>query len=52
VTTIFAKRVPRSLVSAITQTPASGPDGPVTVPPMSEPGELVYDDGDEITTER
>ena len=24
----------------------------LTVPPMSEPGELVYDDGDEITTER
>src|SRR5262245_324938 len=28
-------RVPRSFVSAITHTPASGPDGPVTTPPMS-----------------
>src|SRR6516162_375888 len=30
-----AKRVGRSLVSAITQTPASGPFGPVTTPPIS-----------------
>src|SRR5262245_30175797 len=29
------KRVGRSFVSAITQTPASGPFGPVTVPPIS-----------------
>src|SRR5215472_15557628 len=35
VTAIFAKRVPRSLVSAITQTPASGPKRLVTMPPMS-----------------
>src|SRR5215213_7876225 len=34
-TTILAKRVGRSLVSASTQTPASGPLGPVTTPPMS-----------------
>src|SRR6185312_5168242 len=32
-----AKRVGRSWVSAITQTPASGPFGPVTTPPMSLP---------------
>ena len=30
-----ANRVGRSVVSAITQTPASGPLGPVTTPPMS-----------------
>src|SRR5262245_24747592 len=30
-----ANLVPRSLVSAITQTPASGPFGPLTTPPMS-----------------
>jgi hypothetical protein len=35
VTTIFAYFVGRSLVSAITQTPASGPFGPVTVPEIS-----------------
>jgi hypothetical protein len=35
VTTIFATRVGRSVVSAITQTPASGPPGPVTTPAMS-----------------
>src|SRR5262249_54053146 len=35
VTTIFANFVVRSLVSAITQTPASGPLAPVTTPPIS-----------------
>src|SRR5262249_62204216 len=35
VTTIFANLVGRSLVSAITQTPACGPLGPVTRPPIS-----------------
>jgi hypothetical protein len=35
VTTIRANRVGRSRVSAITQTPASGPFGPATTPPMS-----------------
>src|SRR5690606_21089829 len=35
VTTIFAKRVGRSGVSAMTQTPASGPVEEVTVPAMS-----------------
>src|SRR6516162_9394634 len=35
VTTIFAYFVGRSMVSAITQTPASGPFVPVTTPPMS-----------------
>src|SRR6516164_2479248 len=35
VTTILAKRVPRSVVSAITHTPASGPNRLVTTPPMS-----------------
>src|SRR6516165_1239998 len=35
VTTIFAIRVGRSVVSAITQTPASGPLGPRTTPPRS-----------------
>jgi hypothetical protein len=37
VTTILAKRVPSSVVSAITQTPASGPNRLVTTPPMSSP---------------
>src|SRR6185369_6774327 len=32
-----ANRVGSSVVSAITQTPASGPAGPVTTPPMSSP---------------
>src|SRR5678815_1933955 len=31
------RRVGSSVVSAITQTPASGPFGPVTTPPMSSP---------------
>jgi hypothetical protein len=35
VATILTNFVGRSLVSAITQTPASGPLGPVTTPPMS-----------------
>src|SRR6266404_6903144 len=35
VTAIFAKRVPSSVVSAMTQTPASGPNRLVTTPPMS-----------------
>src|SRR6185503_2598821 len=35
VTTIFTNLVGRSEVSAITQTPASGPDAPVTTPPRS-----------------
>src|SRR5579863_784956 len=35
VTTIFANLVGRSLVSAMIQTPASGPFSPVTCPPMS-----------------
>src|SRR5262249_9297575 len=35
VTTILANLVGRSVVSAITQTPASGPFGPLTTPPMS-----------------
>jgi hypothetical protein len=35
VTTIFANLVGRSVVSAITQTPASGPLALVTTPPMS-----------------
>src|SRR5882672_3084351 len=35
VTTSLANFVGRSVVSAITQTPASGPLGPVTTPPMS-----------------
>src|SRR5215472_11113073 len=35
VTTIFANLVGRSVVSAITQTPASGPFGPLTTPPRS-----------------
>src|ERR1700757_4811942 len=35
VTAILAKRVPSSAVSAITQTPASGPKRLVTTPPMS-----------------
>ncbi|TMQ26806.1 MAG: hypothetical protein E6K82_03295 [Candidatus Rokuibacteriota bacterium] len=34
-TTILANLVARSVVSAITHTPASGPFGPVTTPPMS-----------------
>src|SRR5207247_6791822 len=34
-TTILTNLVGRSLVSAITHTPASGPFGPVTTPPMS-----------------
>ena len=33
--TILANLVGSSVVSAITQTPASGPLGPVTVPPIS-----------------
>jgi hypothetical protein len=37
VTAILAKRVPSSVVSAITHTPASGPNRPVTTPPMSLP---------------
>src|SRR6185503_5301378 len=37
VTTILANLVGSSVVSAITQTPASGPLGPVTVPPISSP---------------
>src|SRR5262245_25666355 len=37
VTTVFAYLVGRSVVSAITQTPASGPPGPVTTPPRSLP---------------
>src|SRR5262245_29814128 len=32
-----ANLVGRSVVSAMTQTPASGPAGPVTTPPMSSP---------------
>src|SRR5438876_6777225 len=35
VTTIFAKRVGRSIVSAMTQTPASGPFELETTPPIS-----------------
>jgi hypothetical protein len=35
VTTILRSGVGSSVVSAITQTPASGPFGPVTTPPMS-----------------
>jgi hypothetical protein len=35
VTTLFPYFVGRSVVSAMTQTPASGPLGPVTTPPMS-----------------
>src|SRR6185369_3582700 len=35
VTTILANLVGRSVVSAITQTPASGPFGPLTTPPRS-----------------
>src|ERR1700736_1946247 len=35
VTTILAYLVGRSVVSAITHTPASGPFGPRTTPPMS-----------------
>ena len=35
VTTILMYRTGRSRVSAITQTPASGPPGPATTPPMS-----------------
>jgi hypothetical protein len=35
VTTIFTNGVGKSVVSAITQTPASGPEGPVTVPARS-----------------
>jgi hypothetical protein len=35
VTTILANLVGRSVVSAITQTPASGPLAPVTTPPIS-----------------
>jgi hypothetical protein len=35
VTTIRTNRVGRSVVSAITQTPASGPEAPVTTPAMS-----------------
>jgi hypothetical protein len=35
VTTILAKRVGSSVVSAITQTPASGPVALVTTPPIS-----------------
>src|SRR6516165_10057227 len=35
VTTILANLVGRSVVSAITQTPASGPFGPLTTPPIS-----------------
>src|SRR3954463_5512602 len=35
VTTIFANLVGRSVVSAITHTPASGPPAPLTVPPRS-----------------
>src|SRR6267154_1750538 len=35
VTTSLANFVGRSVVSAIPQTPASGPLGPVTTPPMS-----------------
>src|SRR5207253_3589351 len=35
VTTIFANLVARSLVSAMTHTPASPPWSPVTTPPMS-----------------
>src|SRR6267142_329827 len=35
VTTILANFVGRSVVSAITQTPASGPLAPVTTPPRS-----------------
>ena len=35
VTTILANSVGRSLVSAITQTPASGPLAPVTTPPIA-----------------
>jgi len=37
VTTIFAKRVGRPVVSAMTQTPASGPLALVTEPEMSAP---------------
>src|SRR3954462_6697206 len=37
VTTILANFVGSSLVSAITQTPASGPPGPRTTPPISSP---------------
>src|SRR5262249_11521318 len=36
-TTILANLVGKSSVSAITQTPASGPFGPRTTPPMSSP---------------
>jgi hypothetical protein len=35
VTAILAKRVPSSVVSAITHTPPSGPNRLVTTPPMS-----------------
>src|SRR5215470_15619704 len=35
VTTILAKRVGRSIVSAMTHTPSSGPFGPETTPPIS-----------------
>jgi hypothetical protein len=35
VTTILANFVGKSVVSAITQTPASGPFDPLTVPPIS-----------------
>jgi hypothetical protein len=35
VTTILTNLVGRSVVSAITQTPASGPDALVTTPPRS-----------------
>ena len=37
VTTVRENFVGRPVVSAITQTPASGPFGPVTTPPMSSP---------------
>src|ERR1051325_6800040 len=37
VTTIFVYFVGSSFVSAITQTPASGPFGPATMPTMSSP---------------
>src|SRR5258707_5702908 len=46
VTTILANFVGRSLVSAITQTPASGPPGPVTTPPRSRSPILNAGSGD------
>src|ERR1019366_2764557 len=42
VTTILAYLVGRSLVSAMTQTPASGPCAPVTVPPISSASMAIW----------